>query len=59
MLKKHGSEEAVREAMRSRQKKSRENYSGDGGFRYLKKNDPAQLKKISSEGGKSAKSEEA
>lgn len=32
MIKKHGSEEAVREFMRANQRKSRENYSGKGGF---------------------------
>lgn len=32
MIKKHGSEEAVKEFMRKAQKKSRENYKGTGGF---------------------------
>jgi hypothetical protein len=32
MLEKHGSDEAITEFMRSNQKKSRENYSGKGGF---------------------------
>jgi len=33
MIKKHGSWEKVQEFMKENQKKSRENYSGDGGFR--------------------------
>lgn len=32
MIKKYGSEEAVREVLRAGQKKSRENYAGTGGF---------------------------
>lgn len=32
MIKKYGSEEAVKEVLRAGQKKSRENYAGTGGF---------------------------
>ena len=55
MLAKHGSDEAISEAMRERQKKSRENYSGRGGFVYLKEHDPKKLKEITSKGGSTPK----
>lgn len=48
MIKKHGSEEAVREFMRQAQRKSRENYKGTGGC----KNDPETARML---GYKSAK----
>jgi general stress protein YciG len=54
-LKKYGSDEAISEAMRERQKKSRENYSGTGGFVYLKKHDPQKLQEITSKGGSTPK----
>lgn len=44
MIKKHGSEEAVREFMKEAQRKSREKYKGTGGF--------AANKKLASEAGK-------
>ena len=47
MLKEFGTEEAVAEEMRKRQKKSRENYSGNGGFRSMDKD---KLKEISKKG---------
>lgn len=50
MVERYGSEEAVREEMARRQLKSRENYSGTGGFAHLKKTDPAKLKRIAKEG---------
>lgn len=55
MVTKFGSEEAVKEEMQRRQKVSRENYSGDGGFRRLKETDPERLKEIQSKGGRRAK----
>lgn len=51
MIKKYGSEEAVKEEYRRRQVKSRETYKGTGGFAYLAKHDPEQLSKISKKGG--------
>lgn len=53
MLEKHGSDQAISEAMRERQKKSRETYKGTGGYHYMAKNDPAKFKKISAKGGRS------
>lgn len=47
MIAKYGSEEAVMEEMAKRQKKSRENYSGNGGFRSMDKD---RLKEISKKG---------
>lgn len=44
MVKKHGSEEAVKEFMKEAQRKSREKYKGTGGF--------AANKKLASEAGK-------
>jgi restriction endonuclease Mrr len=55
MVEKHGSKEAVHEVMRQRQSKSRENYTGGGGFRYLKKTDPDKLEAISRKGGRHGK----
>lgn len=52
MIKKHGTKEAVRQAMADRQKLSRENYTGKGGFAYLKEHDPDKLKEITTQGGK-------
>lgn len=42
-IKRYGSEEAYREALRAAQKKSRENYSGTGGFAALS---PEERKRI-------------
>lgn len=55
MIKKYGSEEAVKEEYRRRQAKSRETYKGTGGFAYLKKHDPEKLSKISQKAGKTSK----
>ena len=51
MIKKHGSQEAVTEFMREAQKKSRENYSGTGGF-YANR----ELARIAGAKGKRGKS---
>lgn len=53
MLRKHGSEEAVREYMKETAKKA--SHPGTGGFRHLKANDPTKLKELSSKGGKNSK----
>lgn len=52
MLEKYGSDEAIAEVMRERQRKSRETYTGGGGFRYLVENDPEKMKQISKLGGR-------
>jgi len=51
-IKKYGSEEAVREAMRAFRAKATP--SRVGGFYHMKEHDPQRLKAISSKGGKSA-----
>ncbi len=55
MLAKHGSDKAISDAMRERQIKSRENYSGTGGFASLKQADPELHKELSSKGGRISK----
>lgn len=55
MIKKYGSEEAVKEEYRRRQAKSRETYKGTGGFAYLAQNDPEKLSQLSKKGGQSSK----
>lgn len=50
LLKKFGSEEALKEHYREMQRKSREKYKGTGGFAYLKKHNPEKLKEISDKG---------
>ncbi len=50
MIERHGSEEAVREFMRSNSNKS--NRNTPRGFAVLKEKDPERLKEIASEGGK-------
>lgn len=49
---KDGTPEQRSEYFRQMQKKSRETYTGSGGFRALKQTDPAKLKEITSLGGK-------
>lgn len=49
MIKKFGSEEAYSAFMREQQRKSRENYSGNGGFRGMTQE---KRSRISSLGGK-------
>lgn len=55
MIKKHGSEHAVRLIMAERQNKSRETYKGGGGFAYLKETDPEKLKQITAKGGRTSR----
>lgn len=55
MLKKYGSEEAVKQEMARRQAKSRETYGGGGGFAHLKMTDPEKFKEITAKGGKRGK----
>jgi general stress protein YciG len=50
MIKKHGSEEAVREFMRESGQQAKR--SRKGGFHYLKQHDPEKFKQISAKGGK-------
>ena len=51
MLKKYKTEEGIREEMKRRQLNSRQNYSGNGGFRSM---DATRHKEISSKGGKAS-----
>jgi hypothetical protein len=55
MIEKYGSEQAVKDEMRRRQLKSRENYKGTGGFAHMSKQDPDKFKQVSSRGGRSGK----
>lgn len=50
MLLKHGSEDGIKDYFRELQKKSRENYKGTGGFKYMKEHDPKRLQRIAKEG---------
>lgn len=56
MIKKHGSEEAVREFMRQNAAKSSRNTQGTGYFATLSKENPELFKQLSRKGGQGGKS---